>query len=364
LWGNKPTDFQADCAKFEARSSRTTRSIGRLSSLALLGVCTVFSVSALAGCGAIQAKKLAKKAEEVKKEERGKAIDMFKEAEEADPKNVQIVKELADIFFEDCVKKDVGKCESAATEFGKAAAIDPTNAIFYYQKARAYSMAAMTYRETGSEKANDYLTRSIEAFQATTAKDANFADPYFYIGRASLILDKEKDALDAFTKAIQIDPTFAHSRKDEPGQSQSYVELANLYLNLGFADEGLKVSLAAQKMAASLANTKMEAKKAEETMDDLYNVTILEAKAYEFKTTPKDKLAALEKAAAIPNPSHMYRDVNYDLALAYADDKQPAKACGALSEFLAGAKQAKATEAQSNKKNDAEQKKQKWKCPT
>lgn len=311
-----------------------------------LGVRSLAQVAVLGGClvgasacnkSAVDAQKLAKQAQSIQGEDPKGAAEMYKQAAQMDPTNHKILGNLAVLYER---QKD---WNNAAETYAKAAAIDDSFAN--YQFRRGYALMELALKDPGHAG----LDKAKEPLKKAIAKDANIADAYYYLGKVHYELDEEQEALEALTKAVE-------TRAD---QLHYYVELANIYLNLGMAEQGLQVAAEGQKIAPQIKfaneNDKIDG------VNAWYFLALDEARANELLNKPDDKIKALEKTRQIPNPKNGPRDAEYQLALAYFDKGQPQDACQALAAYLktpAG----KTAEAQESRK-DAEAKKFVWKCP-
>lgn len=298
-----------------------------------------FGVLSAFGCSksAVDAQKLAKHAQSIQGEDPKAASEEYKQAAQLDPSNHKILQALGTLYEK---QKDWA---NAAETYAKAAAADDSWAQYHFRRGHAlYELAKKDPGHQGFDKAVDPLKKAAQ-------KDPNIADAYYYLGKCLYELDDEAGALDAYTKAIE-------TRGD---QLAYYVDLSNLYLDLGLATEGLKVAEEGQKKAPEVKvhddNEKAEA------AANLYNLVLDEARANELLNKPDDKIKALEKARQVPNPKNMSREAEYQLAIAYNDKGLAQDACQALTNYLKSPA-GKTPEAIENRK-DADTKKFQWKCP-
>ena len=291
------------------------------------------------GCNkaAVDAQKLAKQAQSIQGEDPKGASEMYKQAAQMDPTNHKILGNLAVLYER---QKD---WNNAAETYAKAAALDDTFANYHFR--RGYALMELAMKDSGHaglDKAKDPLKKAL-------AKDPNIADAYYYLGKVHYELDEEQEALEALTKAVE-------TRSD---QLHYYVELANIYLNLGMAEQGQAVALEGQKIAPQIKfaneNDKIDG------VNAWYFLALDEARAAELMNKVDDKIKALEKTRTIPNPKNGARDSEYQLSLAYADKGQPQDACQALATYLKTP--AGKTPEQQESRKDAEGKKFVWKCP-
>ncbi|MBI2395117.1 MAG: tetratricopeptide repeat protein [Deltaproteobacteria bacterium] len=299
-------------------------------------VISVVGLISLAGCSksAVDAQKLAKHAQSIQGEDPKLASEEFKQAAGLDPSNHKILHALGTLYEK---QKD---WQNAAETYAKAAAVDENFASYHFRRGHAlYELARKDPGHQGFDKAIDPLKKA-------AAKDANLSDAYYYLGKAYYETDEEQSALEAYTKAID-------TRSD---QLAYYVDLANLYLDLGFAEEGLKVATEGQKMAPNVRFAD-ENEKAEGA-NNLYNLVLDEARAYEFLGKRDEKIAALKKARNVPNPKNVARESEYQLAIALYDKGEAIEACDALRNYLKSPA-GKTMESVENRK-DADRKKFDW----
>jgi tetratricopeptide (TPR) repeat protein len=307
-----------------------------VSSFVLSGVLGGFT---LGGCDSnvVDAQKIAKQAQTMQGEDPKGAIESFKQAAAMDPTNHSIVAALGTLYEK---QKEWGE---AADAWQKAASIDDSYASYHFRRGHAlFEVARKDAAHAGYDKV-------VEPMQKCLKADKNYSDAFWYIGQAHYETDDEQAALEAYTKAIETNPTHL----------EYYVLLANLYLDLGYADEGLKVAQEGQKF-----KDKVKAKTDNEIAEaagNLYNLALDEARAYELLHMPDEKIKALETARKVANPKNGARESNYQLALAYSDKGNQAEACAALNDYLKSPS-GKSQESTDNRA-DAGVKKSVWKCP-
>jgi tetratricopeptide (TPR) repeat protein len=290
----------------------------------------------LSGCNksAVDAQKLAKHAQSVQGEDPKLASEEYKQAAALDPANHKILAALGTLYEK---QKDWA---NAAETYAKAAAADDNWAAYHFRRGHAlYELAKKDPGHQGFDKAVDPLKKAF-------AKDPNLADAQYYLGKSLYEIDDEQGALEAYTTAI-------NTRSD---QLAYYVDLANLYLDLGLADEGLQVATEGQKQAPNVKFSD-ENDKAEGT-NNLYNLVLNEARAFELLNKHEEKIAALKKARSVPNPKNMARESEYQLAIAYFDKGDAVEACEALRNYLKSPA-GKTPESTENRK-DADRKKFEW----
>ncbi len=292
--------------------------------------------SAACNKSSVDAQKLAKHAQSVQGEDPKLASDEYKQAAGLDPANHKILQALATLYEK---QKDWA---NAAETYAKAASVDDSFAVYHFR--RGHALFELAKKDPAKP-----FDKPIEPFKKAIAKDPNLSDAYYYLGKSLYETDDEQGALEAYTKAIE-------TRAD---QLAYYVDLGNLYLDLGLADNGLVVAQQGQAQAPNV-KVKDDNEKAE-AGNNLYNLVLLEARAYELLNKGDDKIKALEKARQVPNPKNSAREAEYQLAIAYADKGLAQDACQALTNYLKSP-QGKTPDATENRK-DAEAKKFQWKCP-
>ncbi|GAC1394013.1 MAG: hypothetical protein NVSMB47_02360 [Polyangiales bacterium] len=304
------------------------------------------ALSAGTGCNkaSVDAQKLAKHAESIQGEDPKAAAEEYKQASNMDPANHTILRKLANLYEK---SKD---WQNAADTWAKAAGADPSHgsddfASYHFQ--RGYDLYQLAKKDPAHP--NDLFQKAIDPLKKAASKDPNVADAYYYLGKAQYELDDEQGALESWSKAIET----------KANDLAYYVDLSNLYLDLGFADEGQQVATQGQAMAPQAKfNNEDERNEAANT---LYNLVLDEARAYEELGKQDDKIKALEKARNVPNPKNVAREAEYQLAIAYYDKGLAQDSCAALSNYLKSP-QGKTQDSQDNHR-DAEAKKFGWKCP-
>lgn len=290
----------------------------------------------LAGCNksAVDAQKLAKHAQSIQGEDPKLASEEYKQAAGLDPSNHKILHALGTLYEK---QKD---WQNAADTYAKAAAVDESFASYHFR--RGHALFELAKKDPGHQG----FDKPIEPLKKAAAKDPNLSDAYYYLGKSYYETDDEQNAVESFTKAIE-------TRGD---QLSYYVDLANLYLDLGFADEGLQVANEGQKVAPSVKFADDNEKA--EGANNLYNLVLDEARAYEFLQKRDEKIAALKKARTVPNPKNVARESEYQLAIALYDKGDAVEACDALRNYLKSPA-GKTPEAVENRK-DADRKKFDW----
>jgi tetratricopeptide (TPR) repeat protein len=305
---------------------------------------------ASAGCNknAVDAQKLARQAQSIQGETPKDAIEQYKQANQLDPTNHEILSHLA------LLQEKQKSWTDAADTWAKAAAADPSHgsddfANYHFHRGYCFWQAAL--KEPGglqSETAKGFLEKIKEPMQKALQKDKNLGDAWYYLGKSQEALDDEQAALESYANAIGV-------RAD---QLPYYVDLANLLLNLGYGEEGLKVAQEGQKQKDNV-KPKSDAER-EEAYTALYNLMIDEARAAELLNQSDVKIAALEKTRSVPNPKNAAREAEYQLALAYYQAKRPNDACSALLTYEK-TPQGKDPQSAANH-TDATGKKAQWGC--
>lgn len=296
---------------------------------------------AATGCNknAVDAQKLAKHAQTIQGESPKEASEEYKQASQLDPQNHKILSNLATLYEK---QKD---WSNAAETWAKAAAVADDFAIYHFR--RGYSLYELARKDPGKQG----FDKAIDPFKKAFAKDANLADAQYYMGKCLYEMDDEQGALEAYTKAIET----------KANELAYYVDLANLYLDLGYAEQGLTIALEGQKQAPNVQVKQGDDNAKADAANSLYNLVLDEARAHELLQKPDDKIKALEKARTVPNPKNGAREAEFQLAVAYNDKGLPQDACTALTNYLKSPA-GKTPEAAENRR-DAETKKFQWKCP-
>jgi tetratricopeptide (TPR) repeat protein len=297
--------------------------------------------TAASGCNknAVDAQKLAKHAQSISGESPKEASEEYKQASQLDPQNSKILATLATLYEK---QKDWA---NAAETWAKAAVVADDFASYHFR--RGYSLYELARKDPGKQG----FDKAIEPFKKAASKDPNLADAHYYLGKCLYEMDDEQGALEAYTKAIET----------KANELAYYVDLSNLYLDLGFAEQGLQVAQEGQKQAPNVVVKQGDDNAKAEAANSLYNLVLDEARAYELLQKPDDKIKALEKARTVPNPKNGAREAEFQLAVAYNDKGLAQDACQALTNYLKSPA-GKSPEAAENRR-DAETKKFQWKCP-
>lgn len=154
------------------------------------------------------------------------AISKYEQATQLDPSNYRILWKLATAYQ----KKE--QWDKVALTCVKAEKLAPTHADYFYLHGYALVQQA--------DKTPTFWADAKDPLETAAKLDPNYADPHFDLGDVYLHLDQEKDALEHYTKAIELNPD----------ELNFYVPLADLYIRLGYLSEAesvIKESLAYEK---------------------------------------------------------------------------------------------------------------------
>jgi tetratricopeptide (TPR) repeat protein len=243
------------------------------------------------------------------------AVSSYEQALALDPTNHHIRYKLAKAFKK---KKEWAKVASTLAQATESA---PTYANYWKERGYALEMIA---RDKKSEKSAAYK-ESIEPYKKCVEHDPNMAECYHRLGISYLWSDDEQQALQYFTKALEI----------RPDRLDHYFPLALLYLNLGYLDQAEKALTAAvqmskverkipklddekkQKVANRLALIQQAADK-----KHLYDVHTLRGRLYRDRDDIEKMVKAFEAAEAADksDPASLF-----NLGMAYGNLKPPKK---------------------------------------
>ncbi len=196
------------------------KTAGRLVSLALVTLgCSLASLGS-AGCSRnnIEAVNLANEADKAKATNIDEAISKYEQATTLDPTNHRILWKLALAYTK---KEQWDKVSSTCL---KAQKVAPTFANYYFQQGMALARLAAKAPNGNWADAKGPLEEAIQ-------KDPGLWDAHFELAEVLLHLDDEQGALREYQKAIEA----------KPDELAFYIPLADLYLRLGYIDEGEKV---------------------------------------------------------------------------------------------------------------------------
>ena len=187
-------------------------------------------VASLGGWGCdrngVEALNLAQAGDEMVKTDVEGAISQYERATKLDPNNPLLFHKLGAAYE----KKEAW--DKVAAAMATATRLRPKNATYWFKRGKALAMQA--------EKGPTPWAEAREPLEKCIAADPNYDDCYFYLAEVNLHLDEEQRALENYTKAIQHDPQ----------ELTYYAPLADLYLNLGFADQAAAVLKEGQALAA------------------------------------------------------------------------------------------------------------------
>jgi tetratricopeptide (TPR) repeat protein len=194
-----------------------------------IGIAATFSLlfSLPLGCSRnnIEAVNLAIEGDKAKGSNLEDAISKYEQATLLDPSNHKILWKLALAYHK---KEDWSK---DATTCAQAEKIAPTFANYYFEQGYALEQQAV--------KGPTSWTEPEGPLKEAIAKDPNMADAYEDLAEVDLRLDREQDALQNYSKAIET----------KPDNISFYPPLADLYWRLGYQDLADKVLHAALSMA-------------------------------------------------------------------------------------------------------------------
>ena len=177
------------------------------------------SVGVLSACSRnnIEAVNLAIEGDKAKGTNVEEAISKYEQAVQLDPTSHRIMWKLALAYHK---KEDWAKVASTCAQAEKLA---PSFGNYYFE--HGYALEQMAKKgPTNWSEAKGPLEQAI-------AKDPNMSDAYEELAEVQLHLDEEQNALQSYSKAIDLKP-------DELGY---YGPLADLYLRLGYNDQAEQV---------------------------------------------------------------------------------------------------------------------------
>jgi tetratricopeptide (TPR) repeat protein len=196
----------------QPRKRDTMRSIGIAATFSLL-------LALPLGCSRnnIEAVNLANDGDKAKGSNLDDAISKYEQATQLDPTNHRILWKLALAYHK---KEDWAKDATASAQAEKLA---PTFANYYFEQGYALEQQAV--------KGPTSWTEAEGPLKESVAKDPNMAQGYEELAEVDLRLDREQDALQNYSKAIET----------KPDEIQYYPPLADLYKRLGYMDLADKV---------------------------------------------------------------------------------------------------------------------------
>ncbi len=236
---------------------------------AMLGAVMALTFTVLgAGCSRnnIEAVNLTNEGDKAKSTDLDGAISKYEQATNLDPTNYHILWKLAQAY----TKKEAW--DKVATTCAKAEKLAPKHA--YFQLTHGIALARQAVKGPTSWKdAQGPLEEAIKLDpngpqfpQGEGWDNKNAGTAYFELAEVHLHLDEEKDALDAYTKAIMV----------KPDNLSFYGPLAELYVRLNyvneaeqvltqavsFAKEGDKALFAVHSLLGQIADIKRDLSKA------------------------------------------------------------------------------------------------------
>jgi len=269
---------------------------------------TVALTSAIGGCSRHrqEAVKLANQGDAIVDLDPAGAIEKYQNAVSLDPANHYIMYKLAKAHK----KKD--EWDKVAEVLGRAT--DQAPSFANYWKERGYAL----YKQAEAGKIS--YDEPKDPFKKCIEADPNQEECYYWLAHSFLWSDKEQDALQFYTKAIEF----------RPDRIAYYAPLADLYLRLGYLKEAEQVLNAAKEMADPNKDAQ-----------DLFDVHTLLGAVYRDKGDIEKMVAEFEAARALKkdDPSSLF-----NLGLGYAKlEGKKAEALQLLKGFQArGCKSKKA----------------------
>jgi tetratricopeptide (TPR) repeat protein len=144
-----------------------------------------------------------------------KAVDSYRAAMKADPSATFIAEELSDLYIQS------GRLREAVTEAEDALKQNPDDLNSRRLLARIYT------RLIGDSQANrideNMIKKAIEQYQRITAGDPKDVESWLMLGRLDKIAQNSTDALNAYKKALELDPA----------NEDAMTGLAMVYTDLG-----------------------------------------------------------------------------------------------------------------------------------
>jgi tetratricopeptide (TPR) repeat protein len=248
----------------------------------------------------IEAINLANEADKSVKVNVENAIAKYEQAVQLDPTNHHILWKLATAYEK---KEDWDKM---ASTLSRATQVAPDFANYWYKRGLALVNQAEGGNRDAFEQAKEPLKKCLE-------KDANLAECYYLMGECLEWTDDEQGAVDAYSKAIQHDPSHGFF----------YPALAEIYLRFKLHTEAEQVLNEGAKMVQPN----------EKNLPKIYNMYILLANVALMKGDKNAQLAAVEKAEKFAGESHP--EFSFDLGSTYAtmDPPQKERAVRLLNQF-------------------------------
>jgi len=274
----------------------------------VIALAATMALSVMTGCSRHrqEAVKLANQGDAIVDLDPAGAIEKYQNAVNLDPANHRIMYKLARAHK----KKD--EWDKVAEVLGRAT--DQAPSFANYWKERGYAL----YKQAEAGKIS--YDEPKEPFKKCFEADPNQEECYYWLAHSFLWSDKEQDALQYYTKAIEF----------RPSRIEYYAPLADLYMRLGYLKEAEQVLNAAKE----LADPNKDAQ-------DLFDVHTLLGGVYRDKGDLEKMVAEFEAARALKkdDPSSLF-----NLGLGYAKLKgKKAEALQLLKGFQArGCKSKKA----------------------
>lgn len=274
----------------------------------VIALAATMAFSVMTGCSRHrqEAVKLANQGDAIVDLDPAGAIEKYQNAVNLDPANHRIMYKLAKAHK----KKD--EWDKVAEVLGRAT--DQAPSFANYWKERGYAL----YKQAEAKKIS--YDEPKEPFKKCIEADPNQEECYYWLAHSFLWSDKEQDALQYYTKAIEF----------RPNRIEYYAPLADLYMRLGYLKEAEQVLNAAKELADPNKHAA-----------DLFDVHTLLGGVYRDKGDIDKMVAEFEAARALKkdDPSSLF-----NLGLGYAKQKgKKAEALQLLKGFQArGCKSKKA----------------------
>ncbi len=228
------------------------------------------------------------------------AIQKYEEAVQLDPTNHRILRKLGNAYEK---KEDWDKM---ASTMARAVQVAPDFADYWFKRGYALIKQAEAGNPDAYEEAKEPLKKCVE-------KDPNFAQCYYFLGQAGLWTRNDQDALAAYTKAIEHDPT----------ESMFYPPLGELYVNLRFYKEAEQVLQTGTNLV----------KPTEDSASHLYGMYILLFSVAQAKDDKPSMVAAMERAQEVAGDKHPEIAFNLGSTYAVMDPPQKEKAVRLINSF-------------------------------
>ncbi|HEY2930359.1 MAG TPA: tetratricopeptide repeat protein [Acidobacteriota bacterium] len=148
------------------------------------------------------------------------AVDLFKKAIEKDPSQPYVWANLADTYGKQ------KKYPEAIEAFNKAISLKPDDSALIQNLGNIYAASGDTAK--AQEQYNK--AASMATASAAAGGSGNAAVSYYNLGVTMVNAGKSQEAIDAFTKSISADPTYA----------EAHYQLGIAYISISKNDDGVK----------------------------------------------------------------------------------------------------------------------------